>query len=97
MFYLIYFIEWQDECIKEGIHSNNLLLSLPTSGGKTLIAEILLFRQLLLSKKDVIFILPYVALVQEKVCIDYLLAETESTALGVTIVIVVLFLVLLFI
>ncbi|KAK8731519.1 hypothetical protein OTU49_007645 [Cherax quadricarinatus] len=59
--------EWQEECIKEGYGSRNLLVSLPTSGGKTLVAEILMLRQLLLKQCDAIFILPYVSLVQEKV------------------------------
>ncbi|CAL4181193.1 unnamed protein product, partial [Meganyctiphanes norvegica] len=59
--------DWQKECIKEGMGSSNLLFSLPTSGGKTLVAEILMMRQLMLKNKDVIFVLPYVAIVQEKV------------------------------
>jgi POLQ-like helicase len=73
--------EWQDELLKImqekdrkellsgkiNLDKYNLLYLSPTSGGKTLVAEILILQCLLLQKKNCIFIMPYVAIVQEKV------------------------------
>lgn len=56
---------WQKKCL-ETVKNKNCVLSIPTSGGKTLVGEILIMKELKVKQKSSIFILPYVSLVHEK-------------------------------
>lgn len=60
---------WQVDCLHNKNllqKSANLIYSAPTSAGKTLVSEILAIKAILERKKKVIFVLPFVSVVREK-------------------------------
>uniref|UniRef100_A0A0N4VTV8 Helicase POLQ-like n=1 Tax=Haemonchus placei TaxID=6290 RepID=A0A0N4VTV8_HAEPC len=62
-------IDWQKECLSDHRiqRGSNCIVSLPTGAGKTLIAEVLMIREAIVNKRSSILVLPYVAIVQEKI------------------------------
>jgi len=60
--------DWQAECLTTpGVQEGrNLVYCAPTSGGKTLVSEVLMLQRLFRLRKRAIFVLPYVSVVSEK-------------------------------
>jgi DNA polymerase theta len=65
--------DWQVECLNStgALEGKNLVYCAPTSGktytgGKSLVAEVLLIRGLLRRQARVLYVLPYIAIVEEK-------------------------------
>jgi len=56
--------EWQKDCISSSklAEGNNLVYCAPTGGGKTLVAELVVFRSVIALRKKAILVVPYVSL-----------------------------------
>ncbi|CAD6199917.1 unnamed protein product [Caenorhabditis auriculariae] len=63
------FYDWQVECLADPrlLRGTNCILSLPTGAGKTLVAEVLMLREAIVNRRNALLVLPYVAIVQEKI------------------------------
>ncbi len=51
---------------KNLLHDRNLVITLPTAGGKTLMAELVMYKKLSQTKNKIVYIVPLVALAYEK-------------------------------
>ncbi|XP_075053555.1 DNA polymerase theta isoform X2 [Mixophyes fleayi] len=65
---VVQMFEWQAECLMLGqvLAGSNLVYSAPTSAGKTLVAELLILKRVLETRKKALFILPFVSVAKEK-------------------------------
>ncbi|GFR45961.1 hypothetical protein Agub_g7430, partial [Astrephomene gubernaculifera] len=77
--------EWQAECLCQlgVLMGRNLVYCAPTSGGKSMVAEMLGIRRLLITGKPFMLVLPFVALCAEKAdALQALLAPINRTVNG---------------
>ncbi|CAD5113342.1 DgyrCDS2518 [Dimorphilus gyrociliatus] len=75
---------WQAECLSCGkvLDGENLVYSAPTSAGKTLVAELLMFKRVKEKKKRAIYILPFVSVAREKMFSLQGLFEDDGLKVG---------------
>ncbi|NXY69634.1 DPOLQ polymerase, partial [Glareola pratincola] len=67
---VVQMFEWQAECLMLGqvLEGKNLVYSAPTSAGKTLVAELLILKRVLETRKKALLVLPFVSVAKEKKC-----------------------------
>ncbi|XP_077202429.1 DNA polymerase theta isoform X2 [Paroedura picta] len=67
-FGVVRMFQWQAECLMVGqaLEGRNLVYSAPTSAGKTLVAELLILKRVLETRKKALFILPFISVAKEK-------------------------------
>ncbi|EFN55218.1 hypothetical protein CHLNCDRAFT_52598 [Chlorella variabilis] len=60
--------DWQAECLTTPgvLHGKNLIYCAPTSGGKSLVAEVLMLRRILTTNRPAMLVLPFVSICSEK-------------------------------
>lgn len=71
---------WQYDCLtqSQAFQGANLAYNAPTSGGKTLISELILIIRHLKTHKKALFVLPYISIVMEKArCFDRIMRKAD--------------------
>ncbi|XP_078375483.1 DNA polymerase theta-like isoform X1 [Oculina patagonica] len=65
---ITHMFEWQADCLRTGkvLTGGNLVYSAPTSAGKTMVAELLMLKRVLETKRKALFILPFISVAREK-------------------------------
>uniref|UniRef100_A0A8R1U210 Helicase POLQ-like n=1 Tax=Onchocerca volvulus TaxID=6282 RepID=A0A8R1U210_ONCVO len=63
------FYDWQMQCLNDEhlIGGTNMIVSMATGAGKTLVAEIVMLREIIVRRRSCILVVPYIAIAQEKV------------------------------
>ncbi|XP_048577953.1 DNA polymerase theta isoform X3 [Nematostella vectensis] len=65
---ITHMFQWQADCLCTGnvLQGGNLVYSAPTSAGKTMVAELLMLKRVLETKRKALLILPFVSVAREK-------------------------------